>query len=320
MISVVCPFYNEEKIIQQSVQDMIGNLKELPEDWELIIVNDGSTDASLNVAREIAETNPAVRIESYDNNRGRGHALLTGMGSAKGELIFTTEIDSSWGSDIVRKMYDALQLNADADIVIASPHLPGGGYRNVPLHRTLLSRIGNIVIRMGMGQSPTMNTGMTRGYRCNTIRSIPLYEEGKEFHLEVVLKALALGKKIIEVPAILEWKDYKYKGKLAKRKSSSKIKKLIRTHFLFSLFAAPVRYLWGVSAMAAVAGVYSGLYAFFRFLVSEPYAYGILGCIGFMILAVLLFSLGVISQQNGLLMRELWRMQVRQFEEMNNTL
>ncbi|MBW2370696.1 MAG: glycosyltransferase [Deltaproteobacteria bacterium] len=306
MISVVCPFYNEEQILRWSVQDMLKNLKELPDDWELIIVNDGSTDESYDIAKEISEAHSSVQLISYTNNRGRGHALITGIRAAKGELIFTTEIDSSWGDHVVRDMYNAFQEDPSADIIIASPHLPGGGYRNVPPHRTLLSQVGNIIIRMGLGNSPTMNTGMTRGYRRNVIQSLPLYEEGKEFHLEVVLKALTLGKKITEVPATLEWKDYKQEGKTEKRKSSSKIKKLIRTHLFFSIFAAPIRYLWGLSIIFAIAGASSGIYAFIRYMVSEPYAYGILGCIAFIILAVLLFSFGVITQQNSLLMRELW--------------
>ena len=311
---MICPFYNEEKILRQSVQEMIENFKDLPDTWELIIVNDGSTDSSCSIAREISEANSSVNLITYDNNRGRGYALITGIRAAKGDLIFTTEIDSSWGSDIVRKMYEAFQQYSNADIVIASPHLPGGGYRNVPTYRTLLSRVGNIIIRVGLGDSPSMNTGMTRGYRRKAILHLPLYEEGKEFHLEVVLKALTLGKKIIEIPAMLEWKNYKYEGKATKRKSSSKIKKLIRTHLVFSIFAAPIRYLWGISAATAIAGIASGVYALWRYLVSEPYAYGILGCIGFMILAVLLFSFGVISQQNCLVMRELWRIQARECE------
>lgn len=80
-----------------------------------------------------------------------------------------------------------------ADIVVASPHLPGGGYKNVPAKRVWLSRLGNKVIRACMSDAATMNTGMTRAYRRRAILSLPLYEPGKEFHLEVILKATALG-------------------------------------------------------------------------------------------------------------------------------
>ncbi|MFV2041264.1 MAG: hypothetical protein ACC644_04650, partial [Candidatus Hydrothermarchaeales archaeon] len=89
-----------------------------------------------------------------------------------------------------------------------------------------------------------MNTGMTRAYRRRCIRSLPLEEDGKEFHLEVVLKAQAMHYRISEIPAILEWKEYKHEGQRTQRQSSSKVNKLIVSHSLFSLFGNPVRYVW----------------------------------------------------------------------------
>ena len=180
MLSVVCPFYDERAILQQSVEDMLRNLQELPEDWELIIVSDGSTDESLAIARELERANSRLRVLSYDRNRGRGHALRTGITAATGRFILTTEIDSSWGDHIVQQMFEALDANPTADIVIASPHLPGGGYKNVPFHRVALRKYGNYIIRTGMSFSTTMNTGMTRGYRADVIKGLPLFESGKE--------------------------------------------------------------------------------------------------------------------------------------------
>src|SRR5262249_19560614 len=165
MISVVCPFFNEEAIIDPSVRLMLQNLATLSEEWELIIVNDGSRDRSLELARALEAEDRRLRGVSYPDNRGRGYAIRTGVGHARGDLVLTTEIDSSWGDDICVTLAAELRKRPDADIVIASPHLPGGGYRNVPLARVLLSTAGNYVIRSGLTYSVTMHTGMTRGYR-----------------------------------------------------------------------------------------------------------------------------------------------------------
>jgi glycosyltransferase involved in cell wall biosynthesis len=252
---------------------------------------------------------PGLRLVSYRRNRGRGHALLTGILAAQGDMIFTTEIDCSWGDGIVSRMYDALQSNPSADIVIASPHLRGGGYKNVPFRRVLLSQIGNYIIRAGLSFAVTMNTGMTRGYRRDAILELPLFEDGKEFHLEVVLKALAFGKRIIEVPAILEWKEYKHCGNRVKRKSSSKIPRIVKSHLLFSLVVAPIRHLWVAAAVTGLAGFASGALACGRYMIGRPYAFAILGFVSSCILAVMLFAVGVISQQARLLMCDLWRLQ-----------
>ena len=123
-------------------------------------------------------------------------------------------------------MFEALDANPTADIVSASPHLPGGGYKNVPFHRVALSKYGNYIIRTGMSFSTTMNTGMTRGYRADVIKGLPLFESGKEFHLEVILKARSTNLYIIEIPAVLEWKHYKRGHRTVKRESSSRLKKL----------------------------------------------------------------------------------------------
>ena len=77
-----------------------------------------------------------------------------------------------------------------------------------------------------MSNAATMNTGMTRAYQRDAIRSLTLDEDGKEFHLEVVLKAQALGYRFHEIPALLEWKEYKHQGRRVERKSSSKIDRL----------------------------------------------------------------------------------------------
>jgi glycosyltransferase involved in cell wall biosynthesis len=309
MLSIVCPFYNENAILERSVEELLRNLEELPEDWELIIVNDGSTDGSADTARRLDALHPRLRVVSYESNKGRGHALRAGIEAARGRCVFTTEIDLSWGDDIVMRMFRALEQEASADMVIASPHLPGGGYRNVPFHRVFLSKYGNLLIRMGMSFSTTMNTGMTRGYRIEAIRSLPLYEDGKEFHLEVILKALSAGLRIVEIPAILEWKANKQGSRTVKRVSSSRINKLIGSHMLFSVFAAPIRYLWGLSGVALIAALGSGLYGLWRYAHAEPYADAILGFIGFSALTLLFFSFGVLSQQNRLLMQEIWRLQ-----------
>jgi glycosyltransferase involved in cell wall biosynthesis len=309
MISVICPFYNEEAIIGASVKLMLNNLATLRDDWELIIVNDGSTDRSLEIALNLEKEHPRLKVIGYGVNRGRGHAIRIGAAEAKGEIIVTTEIDSSWGDDIVHRIVEEFDRHPDADIVIASPHLLGGGYRNVPALRVFLSTIGNYVIRSGLTYSVTMNTGMTRGYKRKKFLAMPLNEDEKEMHLEIINKAIAFGYRIYEIPAILEWKDHKFtdpKGK--KRKSSSNINKLIRTHVLFSLLAAPFRYLYFVSAMLGLVSVGFLMWAIINLFTPTPSIYVFLSSLLFGLFALLIFGIGVVAQQGRAQQREIWRL------------
>ena len=309
MISVVCPFYREENILEASVKLMLHNLSDLQEEWELIIVNDGSDDGSLEIAHELEKGFPRLHVASYPNNRGRGYAIRYGISHSKGDIIVTTEIDSSWGDDIVQKIIEAFEKHPDADIIIASPHLPNGGYKNVPFFRVLLSTWGNYFIRSGLTYNITMNTGMTRGYRRDKFLAIPLDEDEKEMHLEILNKAIAFEYRIYEIPAILEWRDHKLSSQPTKKRVVSfKLNKLIRTHALFSILAAPFRYLYPISILLFIIGMAcSGLAIYFLFT-PTPSIYLALGAMLLWIAALLIFGIGVLSQQGRALQRDTWRL------------
>jgi len=308
-VSVVCPFYNEAQIIEHAVRKMIEQLSRLPGRWELIVVNDGSTDGSDAIARRVAAESPRVRVLGYPRNRGRGYALRTGIAAARGDIVVTTEIDLSWGDTIVADLVGAMQRWPDADLVVASPNLPGGGYKNVPAKRVWLSRLGNRVIRFCMSNAVTMNTGMTRAYRRDVIQSLPLSEDDKEVHLEILLKALAFGYRIYEIPAVLEWKDYRLHGARVERKSSSRVNRLIVSHSLFSIFANPVRYVWVMSLASFILGAFFFAEAVVFLYLRMVSAYAALLSFSLFIVAIVLFVLGVVLKQGSIIQRELWTLQ-----------
>lgn len=305
-VSVVCPFFNEAPILESAIRALTERLAARDWSWELIVVDDGSRDGSLEIAARLAATIPNLRCVGYPCNRGRGRALRTGIAQARGRVIVTTEIDLSWGDDIVERLFDALDGDPDKDIVVASPHLQGGGYRNVPPQRVFFSRFGNHVIRALMTNVVSMNTGMTRAYRRDVILSLPARNDRKEFHLEVILKAEALGYRIGEIPAILEWKEYKHEGSRVERKSSSKVKGLVLTHSLFSLFGNPVRYVWAAAGAALALSIFFLAAALWFYVAGEVSVYSAILSVSLAILAALLFGIGVLAQQSNMIQREIW--------------
>jgi dolichol-phosphate mannosyltransferase len=308
-VTVVCPFYNESGILEHAIRTLAARLRTLDGEWELLVVNDGSVDGSSELAERVAADYPEVRVLGYRYNRGRGHALRTGIAAARGEIVVTTEIDLSWGDNIVHELVAEMREHPETDIVVASPHLPGGGYKNVPPKRVWLSRIGNKVVRACMSNAVTMNTGMTRAYRREVIQTLPLFADGKEFHLEVILKATEFGLHIREIPALLEWKDYKHQGKRVKRKSSSRVNKLIVSHSLFSVFANPVRYVWTASLVSFALGAIFFIDAVVLYTLRMVSAYTALLSMALFIVAIVLFVLGVVVKQGNMIQRELWTIQ-----------
>ena len=204
IVSVISPMYNEAAKITEAVQTMRDALEKLDVPWEFILVNDGSVDDSLRLARQAAGEDPRIRILSYEQNRGRGYAIRQGFAVAGGTFIIVTEADLSWGTDIVHRLFEACR-QPGIDMVVASPHRPGGGLKNVPAYRAFLTQFGNVLLRRLMPGDLTMYTGMTRAYRRHVLDAMDLESDGKELHLEIVSKAHALGFRMTEIPATLAW-------------------------------------------------------------------------------------------------------------------
>ncbi len=307
-VSVVCPFYNEGAIIQGAVEHLLATLRQSDLDWELIVVNDGSTDDSQELVSKALAGEPRARVLGYPHNQGRGYALKTGIDAAKGDIIVTTEIDLSWGDDIVERIFRRFEQGPPVDVVVASPNLPGGGYRNVPAKRVWISKLGNQFIRLLFTRKITMNTGMTRGYRREVIQGLQTDEKGKEFHLEVLLKMVLLGHTIDQVPAVLEWKDHKFQqSDRPQRVSSSKLNKLILSHLGFAIFANPLRYFWFLGVLTLLSSAFFIIWAFIKLFTGGPVINLALFGLVLGIFSLLLFSFGVVSAQINRILREMWR-------------
>jgi glycosyltransferase involved in cell wall biosynthesis len=258
--------YNEGEKIAASLRKLVGKLQEYGKSWELILVNDGSTDNSYSEAMSAASADPRIRVITYPNNCGRGYAMRRGFGTARGEYIVTTESDLTWGEDIIARMIAHLQ-EQELDLVVASPHMKGGRLENVPPLRAFLTRMGNALLRRVMPGGLTMNTGMTRAYRREVIDSLCLEQDGKEIHLEIIAMAAALGFRMGEVPAVLRWEKER-----RKRKSSFRPGRLIRSHLMFGFNEYPLLLFGTIAAMAMLAGVAIGLYLLHLSLGGHPTA------------------------------------------------
>lgn len=310
-VSVVCPFFNEKLILERAIAGMLQQLKRSGLNWELVLVNDGSVDESLSIARECLAIESNARVISYEKNQGRGYALWRGIQESSGEIVVTTEIDLSWGEHIVEDIARKFSEDPLLDAVVASPNISGGGYKNVPARRVLISKLGNRLLRLLFTKQITMYTGMTRGYRREIIKNFSCDERGKEFHLDVVFKLILLQCNIEEVPAILEWKDSKLSdGSGGKRKSSSKILRLISTHLNFAAFANPIRYFWAFSSISGISSLVLIASAILRNRLDQIALFLIIFAILLAISAILLLGFGVISSQNNRILKELWRTQM----------
>ena len=308
MISIVSPFYNEKDIILKAVNSMVANLANDFKDWELILVDDGSNDGSIDeLLNSKIVNNKNIRIITCPYNQGRGRALKNGIDSAVGDIIVTTEIDCSWGDHIAKELVEKIYKD-NLDVVIASPHLPGGKLINVPFIRIFLTKVGNYLINLFFISGITMNTGMTRAYRKEVIQPLICYENGKDFHLEVLLKLNILGFRIGEIPATLEWKDNKLSKSFSKKrkKSSTKIFNTIFTHLKFLATAKPRKNFAYLAIISTFIGTFFFGWAIKNIFVNLPSLFLAILSLQFFLFSFIFFGFAVIFYQSRELLREEW--------------
>ncbi len=270
-VSIVCPAYNEADGIAEAIARLRACLDSLPVEADVLIINDGSTDGTVTAARRTIGTDPRFRMFSHKANFGRGRAIRTGFQEADGDIIVTIEADLSWGSDVIGRMLDMLARDPRIDAVFASPHLEGGGYRNVPWHRIVLSRIGNRLLRALYPSGISMTTGMTRAYRASAIRGHVFSKDGKELHLEIAHRLMTLGYRLGEVPAVLSWPE-RTGGQQTRgsRTNWKAIRRLIGSHLAFGFLQGISRIIGPAIVLLSLAIGVFGVWAVWNLLTGGP--------------------------------------------------
>lgn len=297
-ISVIIPMFNEE----ENVPETISRVKKLLEDsggsYEIIPVNDGSTDGTLEVLDQIASKDPHVRVVSYWKNGGRGKALRYGFKAARGRYISTIDADLSYDPAYILQMAKVLDEESDIDVVLVSPYMEGGTTEGVPRDRLFVSKMGNKVLQLAMPEKIHTLTCIVRCYRNEVIGSLDLESDGKEIHLEILSKMLAMGYHVREIPAVLTSRK--------KGKSKFAFKSTAVSHLLFTIFERPALLFGFVGVVLFLIGM--GLGGYILYLYSNQILNPNRPLITLMILFILggiqILSFGFLASQIHLLRKE----------------
>jgi glycosyltransferase involved in cell wall biosynthesis len=218
-ISIILPCYNEEAILRLNVDTIINFIRSrsLKYQWEILIINDGSSDKTGLIADEIEKQDEHVRVIHHPSNLNLGHALQTGFRNARGEVIVVLDIDLSYSVDNIERLADKL-IDESADIVIASPYMKGGKVTAVPFSRRVMSKWVNKFMSVAAQDKYYTFTGMVRAYKTSFVRTLNLKTKDYEINPEIIYKAMILRARIIEIPAHLDWTE---QNKFAGKRTSS---------------------------------------------------------------------------------------------------
>src|SRR5437868_5659869 len=192
-LSVFFPAYNDIGTIASMVIRAVQAPAELTPDYEIIVVNDGSADATPQIVDELARTYSRVRVVHHPVNRGYGGALQTGFRSATKELIFYTDGDAQYDPAELADLWNS--LTPDADMV--------NGYkisRSDPLHRVVIGRLYHYIVATMFGLSVRDVDCDFRLMRRSIFDRVELHKTSGVICLEMMKKIEDAGFRIREVP------------------------------------------------------------------------------------------------------------------------
>lgn len=122
MICIIIPVFNEQSRLEKNIEEIFSFIKSKKENFEVIFVNDGSKDKTLNLLQEIKKKFP-IKILNHKINMGKGAAIKTGVDNSKGDLILFTDIDLSVPIEFLNVYLN--NLTEDIDIIIGTRALKG---------------------------------------------------------------------------------------------------------------------------------------------------------------------------------------------------
>jgi len=199
-VTIVIPIYNEEAILRSAVIDLVDRLEPMGFDYKLVLAENGSTDATLDLCRELSERYPQVSFLSVGSpgNGNYGRALRQGILDADSEYVFCDEIDLC-DTDFYGRALELLEAK-EAAMVIGSKLLAGASDER-PLVRHLGSQVINGMLRVALDFRGTDTHGL-KAFRLASLR--PIAEQcivDKDlFASELVIRAERASIPIREIP------------------------------------------------------------------------------------------------------------------------
>ena len=198
-LSVVIPAFNEEQNISASLRTLGARLDLAGIDYELVVVNDNSTDKTAEVLSQLAQENPRIKRVDRTSPRGFGRAIRAGLDAAGGDVLVIYMADASDDPDDVVMYFS--EISNGYDCVFGSRFVKGSKTSNYPKIKLLVNRLVNTMLRMLFWTRFNDLTNSFKAYRAHVIRECGPYRASHfNITIELSLSALIRNYNILQVP------------------------------------------------------------------------------------------------------------------------
>jgi dolichol-phosphate mannosyltransferase len=198
-VLVIIPTYNEA----ENIRLITERVRRAVPPVDILVTDDNSPDGTGAIADELSVADDHIHVLHRAGKEGLGAAYVAGFAWAKEkayDVVVEMDADGSHAPEELTHLLDALREN---DAALGTRYVPGGSVHNWPLHRLVLSRGGNIYIRMALGMPFRDATGGYRAYKMAVLDKIDVStvaSQGYSFQVELAWRAYRNGFKIVEIP------------------------------------------------------------------------------------------------------------------------
>jgi dolichol-phosphate mannosyltransferase len=198
-LSVVIPACNEAEVVEPTLRGLIAQLGPEGIDYEILVVDDASTDGTGDVVRRVSEDDPRVHVVRHEAPNGFGFAVRKGLEAFRGDAVAIVMADGSDDPRDVVLYYRVLE--AGYDCAFGSRFMPGAHVHDYPRIKLLMNRIVNTGIRMLFRHGYNDTTNAFKAYRREVIENLrPLLSHHFNMTVELPLKAITRGFSYAIVP------------------------------------------------------------------------------------------------------------------------
>lgn len=292
-ISVLVPLLNEEESLPELQERLSKALESTKRSWEIIYINDGSTDSTQKIIEGFREGDNRVKVIEFNRNYGQHMALFAAFSRARGDMVITIDGDLQNPPEEIPRLVEKVDEGYD----VVATYRKG---RQDSLFRTIPSWIVNKITSRLVGAKLRDYGCMLRAYGRNVVDSMNMCQESSSF---IPALANTYAKRIIEIEVAHQ----------ERKQGISKygLFRLLRLNFdLMTGFSLlPIQFIGILGVAIAIAGLAFSLYLIARRIIVGPESEGLftLFAILFIFIGVQIFALGIIGEYIGRIFQEVRR-------------
>lgn len=220
--SIIVPFFNEEATLEKSVFKLVNEKF----NKEIILVNDGSTDKSKDIASNLEQKYDSIRLINFKENRGKGFAVKTGMQESSGDIVGIFDADLEYSTEDLNDLIEFIRKE-NTDFVCGSRFIGNKDRKNIYLRTFIANKLMSLLFSYVYKNKITDVATCLKVFKREIIENINIEKDDFSIEIELIAKVISQTSNFKEIPISYNGRSYA---------DGKKIKFLDGFKYIFAIF------------------------------------------------------------------------------------